>query len=57
MPDDTVANRLPDLREQLAQFNAHRASVLGGRPITTEERMPLERSGTGGDVDEDFTNA
>lgn len=41
------------LREELARFNAERAALLGNMPINpTEDRMPLQRSGVGGDVEE-----
>lgn len=44
---------MSDLREELARFNAERAALLGNMPINpTEDRMPLQRSGVGGDVEE-----
>ena len=51
MSDDTPAVRLPDLRAELEKFNTWRRSLLRGQPIDREEGMPLERSGTGGDVE------
>lgn len=41
------------IRDQLAQFNAWRAGVLGRERPRPGERWPLERSGTGGDVEGD----
>lgn len=48
----TPDQRLPDLRTELERFNAERRSLLGGMPINpTEDRMPIERTGVGGDVE------
>lgn len=49
---DTVHTRLPDLRAELKRFNAEREAILGGMPIDVDSRMPLPRSGVGGDVEE-----
>lgn len=48
---ETVTTRLPDLREQLERFNAEREALLGGMPINpSEDRMPIPRTGIGGDL-------
>ena len=39
------------IRDQLKQFNEWRAGVLGHERPRPGERWPLERSGTGGDVE------
>lgn len=49
---DTVHTRLPDLRTELERFNAEREVMFGGVPIDVDGRMPLPRSGVGGDVEE-----
>jgi hypothetical protein len=52
MSADNPNQRLPDLRDQLARFNAERSELLRGRPIdTAEDRIPIPRSGVGGDVE------
>lgn len=38
------------LAEQLRRFNAERAALLNGRPITNDERIPGPFTGVGGDV-------
>lgn len=49
---DTVSSRLPDIRTELERFNEERARLLAYQPIDTDSRMPLPRSGVGGDVAE-----
>lgn len=41
------------LREELELFNEERKRLLGGVPPHPDGRMPLPRSGVGGDVEEE----
>jgi hypothetical protein len=41
------------LRDELARFNEERRKLLGGVPPHPDGRMPIERSGVGGDVEEE----
>lgn len=52
---DTTDQRVPDMREQLARFNLEREALLGGMPINpTEDRMPIARTGVGGDLGDPY---
>lgn len=43
-----------DFRYELARFNAERRALLGGiPPDPSVDRMPLPRSGVGGDVEDE----
>jgi hypothetical protein len=42
------------IAEEIKRFNEHRRVILGGMPPNpSEDRMPLERSGAGGDVEDE----
>lgn len=38
------------LAEQMRAFNAERAAILSGKPISGDERIPGPFTGVGGDV-------
>jgi hypothetical protein len=39
------------LADELARFNAERARALNGQPPAPGDRIPLPRSGVGGDLE------
>jgi hypothetical protein len=52
MESDRLAEHRATVRSELEAFNEERARLLRGvPPVGNEERMPLERTGVGGDVD------
>lgn len=52
MANDTPAQRVPDLRDQLEAFNEYRRSVCGNvPPVGRDERIEIERTNIGGDVE------
>jgi hypothetical protein len=47
---DYMQRQRADIADELGRFNRERERMLGGRPVSSDERLPLPYSGTGGDV-------